>query len=267
MHEIAAFGGLLVVHAEDPAYVSAAPSSTAYSDFLVSRPRDAEAAAVELVVELARASGCRAHVVHVSSAEALPLIAGTEVTAETCPHYLTLAAEDIGDGATQFKCCPPIREDANRDHLWRGLRDGVIGLVVSDHSPSTVELKRLDSGDFAAAWGGIASLQLGLPVVWTEARRRGFTLADVASWMSAGPAALVGLRRKGAIEVGRDADLVVFAPEDTWVVDVHRLHHRNPLTPYDGRTMTGAVRRTWLRGVQVDLDAGPHGRLLRRGAA
>jgi len=265
MRELASYDALLVVHAEDPRTIRVAPSSRAYADFLDSRPGDAEDDAVELVVELSRRTGCRAHIVHVSNAHALSLIAGTGVTAETCPHYLTLTAEEIGDGATQFKCCPPIRGDANRDGLWHGLRDGLIDLVVSDHSPSTADLKQLATGDFAAAWGGIASLQVGLSAVWTEARSRGFALTDVARWMSAGPAGLVGLRSKGAIEAGRDADLVAFAPEETWTVDARSLHHKNPVTPYDGRTLSGVVRRTWLRGVPVGDR--PRGRLLSRGAA
>ena len=173
-----------------------------------------------------------------------------------------LSAADVPDGATQFKCCPPIRDDANRDALWQGLRDGVIDCVVSDHSPCTPELKRPDTGDFADAWGGIASLQLGLPAVWTEARARGFALSDVARWMAQRPAALVGLHRKGAIEVGADADLAVFAPEEEFVVDAARLEHRNPVTPYDGRRLTGVVRRTYLRG--VDTAGRRDGRLLRR---
>ena len=209
---------------------------------------------------LARVTGCRTHVLHLSSADAVGPLARSGVTAETCPHYLTLTAEEVGPGATEFKCCPPIRGDANRERLWEGLRDGTIGMVVSDHSPATADLKT--TGDFGTAWGGIASLQLGLPLVWTEARRRGFGLADVLRWMSSRPAALVGLGAKGAVEVGRDADLVVFAPEERFTVDPARLHHRHPVTPYAGREVTGVVRSTWLRGRRV--DAVPHGNLIRR---
>jgi allantoinase len=190
---------------------------------------------------------------------------GVRITSETCPHYLTFAAEDIPDGATQYKCCPPIREAANRELLWDGLRDGSIDLVVSDHSPSTIDLKHLDTGDFGTAWGGIASLQLGLSAVWTEARRRGVTLLEIARWMSAAPAEQAGLSTKGRIEVGYDADLCVLAPDDTFVVDAKTLQHKNAITPYDGRTLDGVVRGTWLRGERVDLDAGPRGRLLTRG--
>jgi allantoinase len=267
MRELATLGSLLIVHAEDPAGIAVATASTAYADFLASRPRDAEDSAIELVVELSKRTGGRAHIVHVSSAHALPLLAGTGVSAETCPHYLTFTAEEIADGATQFKCCPPIREDSNREALWEGLRAGVIDMVVTDHSPSTVELKRLDTGDFATAWGGIASLQLGLSAVWTEARRRGFSLGQVAHWMSQAPAQLTGMQRKGAIAVGYDADVVVFAPDDAYVVDAGGLHHKNPVTPYDGRTLSGVVRSTWLRGERIDVNAEPRGRFLTRGAA
>ena len=272
MRELSTFDGLLIVHAEDAHQIDDAPppDGAHYLDFLHSRPREAENQAVANVVELARATGCRVHILHVSSADVLAMIAeardtGVRITAETCPHYLTFTAEDIPDGATQYKCCPPIREAANRELLWEGLRSQAIDLVVSDHSPSTADLKHLDTGDFGTAWGGIASLQLGLPAVWTEARRRGFTLTDVARWMSTAPAAQVGLRAKGRIELGYDADFCVLAPDDTFVVDAKTLQHKNPITPYDGRTLAGVVRRTWLRGAPVDIDAGPRGRLLTRG--
>jgi allantoinase len=210
------------------------------------------------------------HILHVSSSEVLPMLAqarreGVQITAETCPHYLTFCAEEISDGATQFKCCPPIREAENRELLWKGLRDGLIDLVVSDHSPSTIDLKRLDTGDFGEAWGGIASLQLGLPAVWTQARRRGFTLVDIARWMCQAPAMQTGLRRKGRIEIGADADFCAFAPDETFLVDVHALHHKNPITPYADRPLAGVVRSTWLRGDPIDIDATPRGRLLTRG--
>ncbi|HET8602472.1 MAG TPA: allantoinase AllB [Marmoricola sp.] len=272
MREIAGFDGLLIVHAEDAGCIEHAPQphGAHYQDFLASRPREAENQAVQKVIELARATGCRVHVLHVSSAEALPLITaakadGVRITAETCPHYLSFTAEEIPDGATAFKCCPPIREADNREQLWQGLRDGVIDVVVSDHSPSTVDLKALDTGDFGEAWGGISSLQLGLPAVWTGAREHDIPLVDVVGWMSAGPAALVGLPHKGGITVGADADLCVFAPDEEFVVDVRSLHHRNAITPYDGRTLTGVVHDTWLRGEKIDLSAGPRGRLLTRG--
>jgi allantoinase len=261
---------LMIVHAEDPDLIGHAPDphGRAYRDFLASRPRDAEHRAVSTVIELARRTGTRVHVVHLSSADALPMIAaarrdGVAITVETCPHYLTLTAEEVPDGATQFKCCPPIREAANQDLLWQGLADGVIDCVVSDHSPCTADLKRLDTGDFGAAWGGIAGLQLGLPAVWTAARRRDVPLTDVVRWMSAAPAELVGLTRKGAIEPGKDADFCVLAPDEEFTVDAERLFHRNPVSAYHGRALTGVVRRTWLRGREVTGEA-PHGKLLER---
>ncbi len=259
MTELADLGALLIVHAEDGGLVGEC-SGERYPDFLASRPAESEVSAVELLTSSARTTGCRTHILHLSSADAVGSLARSGVTAETCPHYLTLAAEQVGTGATEFKCCPPIRGAANRERLWQALRDGTIGLVVSDHSPATPELKT--TGDFGTAWGGIASLQLGLPLVWTEARRRGFGLADVVRWMSSRPASLVGLDAKGAIEVGRDADLVVFAPDEPFTVDPARLHHRHPVTPYAGQELTGVVRSTWLRGRRID-DA-PHGTLIRR---
>jgi allantoinase len=190
---------------------------------------------------------------------------GVQVTVETCPHYLTFTAEEVPDGATQFKCCPPIREEGNRELLWQGLADGSIDLVVTDHSPCTADLKRFDSGDFGQAWGGIASLQLGLPAVWTGARARGHGLVDVVHWMAEAPADQTGLTDRGRIAVGAVADFAVFAPEQEFTVDVARLHHKNPVSAYAGRTLTGTVRQTWLNGTPVDIEAAPRGRLLRRG--
>jgi allantoinase len=271
--ELAAADGLLLVHAEDPVALSAAPAPAgpSYDRFLASRPAAAEDSAVAAVLDAARHTGARVHVVHLSSAGALPMLseakaAGVRVTVETCPHYLVLRAEDVPDGATQFKCCPPVRDDANRDALWAGLSDGVIDMVVSDHSPCTGELKRLDTGDFGEAWGGISSLQLGLPLVWSEARRRGHPLADVVRWMSTAPAALAGLGSKGAIRAGAAADLVAVAPDEEVVVDPAALHHRNPVSPYAGARLTGAVRETWLAGLPVG-DGPVRGRLLARGEA
>ncbi|MFH8437431.1 allantoinase AllB [Streptomyces sp. NPDC018007] len=271
MAEIAGFGGLLIVHAEDPHHLADAPQrpGPAYADFLASRPRDAENTAIEGLIAHARRLNARVHVLHLSSGDALPLIAaakreGVRVTVESCPHFLTLTAEEVPDGATEFKCCPPIREAANQDALWAGLADGTIDCVVSDHSPCTTDLK---TPDFASAWGGISSLQLGLPAIWTEARRRGHSLDDVARWMSAAPAELAGLTRKGAIEAGRDADFAVLAPEATFTVDPAELFHRNQVTAYAGKTLHGVVRSTWLRGARIASDgvlAEPVGRLLER---
>jgi allantoinase len=273
LEELAGLPALLLVHAEDAQAVARAPAAhgRGYARFLGSRPREAENLAVAQVVEAARRTGARAHVLHLSSADALGALAaarrdGVPVSAETCPHYLTFAAEAIPDGATQFKCCPPIREAENRERLWRGLADGLIDLVVSDHSPCAPELKQLDRGDFGAAWGGIASLQLSLPAVWTAARARGHRLADLARWMAEGPATLAGLAGKGRIAPGADADLCVFAPEETFVVDPARLHHRHPVTPYAGRRLAGVVRSTWLRGHEV-TGHDPRGRLLSRDTA
>ncbi|MFF3782052.1 allantoinase AllB [Streptomyces sp. NPDC001933] len=262
--EIASFDGLLIVHAEDPGHLAAAPqnSGPAYAGFLASRPRAAENDAIALLIRLAREHDARVHVLHLSSSDALPLIAaarreGVRITAETCPHFLTLTAEEVPDGATEFKCCPPIRERENQDALWQGLADGTLDCVVSDHSPCTTDLK---TPDFGTAWGGISSLQLGLPAVWTAARERGHSLEDVVHWMSAGPARLAGLTGKGAIAPGYDADFAVLAPEETFTVDPARLHHRNPITAYAGKTLHGVVRGTWLRGERIAEDGNITGR-------
>ncbi len=269
MREIASFGGRLIAHAEDPGLVGGTDlHSRRYRDFLATRPPESEATAIGTLIEAARETGCRTHVVHLSSAAALPAIAaaradGVPLTVETCPHYLTLAAEDVADGATQFKCCPPVRDAANADGLWDGLADGLIDLVVSDHSPSTPELKSLDGGDFGTAWGGISSLQIGLPLVWTAARARGLALEDVVGWMSHAPAQVMGVTGKGAIAAGHDADLVVLAPDEQWTVEAARLHHRHAVSPYDGREVTGAVRATYLAGRRVSAGS-TTGRLLSR---
>ncbi|MFD8495401.1 allantoinase AllB [Amycolatopsis sp. NPDC059657] len=258
--ELRAFDGLLIVHAEDPAELG--ESGPSYADFLASRPDRAEERAIDGL--LSRADGTRVHILHVSSATALGRIAaaravGVRVSAETCPHYLTLAAEQITDGATEFKCCPPIRGSVNRDRLWQGLADGILDCVVSDHSPSTPDLKR---GGFGEAWGGVSSLQLGLPAVWTAARGRGHRLADVIGWMAAAPAKLAGLAHKGRIAVGADADLVVFDPDAEFTVDPGGLRHRHPVTPYAGARLRGVVERVWLRGREIDGE--PSGELLTR---
>ncbi|GAA0629357.1 allantoinase AllB [Streptomyces crystallinus] len=269
--EIAGFGGLLIVHAEDPHELAAAPSTPGpkYADFLASRPRVSENTAIEALIAAAKRVGARVHILHLSSSDALPAIAaakreGVRVTVETCPHYLTLTAEEVPDGASEFKCCPPIREAANQDLLWQALADGTIDCVVTDHSPSTADLK---TEDFATAWGGISGLQLSLSAVWTEARRRGHTLDDVVRWMSSATAGLVGLDRKGAIEAGRDADFAVLAPDATFTVDPAALQHRNRVTAYAGKTLHGVVKSTWLRGERIQQNGTltePTGRLLER---
>ncbi|HEU5455988.1 MAG TPA: allantoinase AllB, partial [Nocardioides sp.] len=270
--EVARLDALMIVHAEDERAIGAAPDATGrtYAGFLGSRPGKAEVVAVAHVIDAARRTGARAHVVHLSSADALPAIRaaraqGVHLTVETCPHYLSFEAEEIEDGHTEFKCCPPIRGAANREFLWGALADGTIDLVVTDHSPCTPDLKRADTGDFGLAWGGIASLELGLAAVWTAARSRGHSLVDVVRWMAEKPADLVGLSTRGRIAVGARADLCAFAPEAERVVDPARLHQKHRVTAYAGRTLSGTVRRTWLRGAPVDLAAPPRGRLLRRG--
>jgi allantoinase len=265
--ELATFDGLLIAHAEDADVIAAAPapSGSSYARFLASRPPAAEESAIGRLIEAARDTGARVHVVHLADGDALPMLRaaraeGVRITVETCPHYLTFAAEEVPDGATSFKCCPPIRERSHREALWSALEAHDVDLVVSDHSPCTPDLKLLERGDFGAAWGGIASLQVALPAVWSGARARGIPLVDVVRWMSAQPARLAGLPRKGAIAVGNDADLVVFDPAQRWTVG--DLRHRNPVTPYAGRELYGVVRRTWLRG---EPAGGGSGRLLRRG--
>jgi allantoinase len=269
---IAELGALTLVHAEDPNVIDEAPRARgrSYQDFLQSRPAEAENLAVSRVVEAASRTGARVHIVHLSSAEAVPGILaarqrGVSVTAETCPHYLAFTAEEIPDGDTRFKCCPPIRDSDNREALWAAMSGGAIDAVVSDHCPCPAKLKAMDTGDFELAWGGISSLQVGLPAVWSEARRRGFGLPEVVNWMAAGPARLAGLVRKGGIRAGCDADLVAFAPDEPFVVHESSLRHRHAVTPYLDRRLTGVVRATWLRGVPVTDDI-PRGRLITRGS-
>ncbi|MFD9565425.1 allantoinase AllB [Streptomyces sp. NPDC059994] len=269
--QIAGFDGLLIVHAEDPHELAAAPQTPGpkYADFLASRPRVSENTAIESLIAAAKRVGARVHILHLSSSDALPVIAaakreGVRLTVETCPHYLTLTAEEVPDGASEFKCCPPIREAANQDLLWAALADGTIDCVVTDHSPSTADLK---TEDFSTAWGGISGLQLSLSAVWTEARRRGHTLEDVVRWMSSATAGLVGLERKGAIEAGRDADFAVLAPDAAFTVDPAELQHRNRVTAYAGKTLHGVVKSTWLHGERIQENGTltePTGRLLER---
>jgi len=253
----------LLVHAEEPGPIdegerlAKSMDPRAYATFLASRPRAAEDQAIARMIRLAGETGCTTHIVHLSSSNAVPLVAsarkaGVPLTAETCPHYLTFASEEIPEGNTAYKCCPPIRERDNREALWQALRDGTIGQVVSDHSPCTPQLKKLEAGDFMAAWGGIAGLQLGLSAVWTEAAKRGFSLADLSRWTSTRTAELARVAdRKGAIAIGRDADLVIFDPDATFTVDAARIEHRHKLTPWAGRTLRGVVRRTLLRGETI----------------
>lgn len=271
MEEIKSFDGLIIVHAEDAGVLDEAPGTDGrdFIAFMNSHPEEAEVVAVKNVIEAVRKTGCRTHILHLASSDALPLIAaakaeGLPLTAETAAHYLTFDAEEIPEGATEYKCCPPLREHANRMGLWQGLRDGTIDLIASDHSPSTADLKSTDTGDFGTAWGGIASVQLGLSAVWTQARQFGDTIEDICAWMGSKPAALVGLEGKGSIAVGNAADFAIFAPEETWTVDKTKLYHKNPVTPYDGRSLYGVVRSTWLAGEPLDLEAAARGTELRR---
>lgn len=274
MSRLAGMGSVLLVHAELPEYLSSPPmGGRKYSDYLNSRPPSAEISAIQLMLDLCRETGCRIHIVHLSSAEAIPILRqarneGLPVTVETCPHYLTFCAEEVPDGATEFKCAPPIRTASNREALWRALNERMIDMVASDHSPCLPEMKQKLSGDFGAAWGGIASLQLMLPVLWTEAWARGFTEEAVAHWMAAEPARMAGLSgRKGSIAAGYDADLVVWDPEGEFTVRPEDLRHRHQLTPYAGRRLRGTVKETYLRGQPVRETEAPRGKVLLSGTA
>jgi allantoinase len=279
--ELTAMRAPLLAHAELPGPIEdameklQADQPTRYSTWLASRPRQAENQAIDLLVRLAREFEARIHIVHLASSDALPMLRkaksyGLNISVETCPHYLTFAAEEIPDSATEFKCAPPIRESENREQLWSALQDGTINFVASDHSPCPPSLKLLEEGDFVRAWGGIASLELGLAAIWTEARSRGYALTDVVRWMCNGPAEFAGLAgSKGAIAVGCDADLVIFDPEKRFRVEPSKLHQRHKLTPYAGRELTGAVEATFLRGQLIfangTVSEMPGGRVLRRG--
>jgi allantoinase len=260
---VARSGLPLLAHAELSGPVDAATVHLAdadwrrYATYLQSRPDQAELAAIRLLLALCREYSFRLHLVHLSTCQALDDLRtakseGLTVSVETCPHYLCLVSEDIPDKATPFKCAPPIRSRENCEGLWAGLREGTIDMVVTDHSPCPPSMKRIDEGDFRGAWGGISSLSVALPVVWTEAQRRGFTLADIARWMSERPAQLAGCcARTGRIAEGYDADLVVFDPDAEFLVTRERLHYRHPVSPYLGRRLRGVVKATYLRGKLV----------------
>jgi allantoinase len=279
---LASAGVPLLAHAELPGPIEAAARTLSgdprsYSTYLASRPAAAEVLAAELLVGLCRDTAAHVHLVHVSAAEVLPVLreahsAGLPMSAETCPHYLHLAADDVLDGATEYKCAPPIRGRENRDALWAALAAGELDMIASDHSPCPPQLKLCDTGDFLHAWGGIASLQLGLSVVWAGARARGHGPVDLARWMAEAPARLAGLAgRKGAIAPGRDADIAVWRPEDEWTVGTVPLFHRHSLTPYAGMTLPGRVVMTLLRGETIYASGQPigpcRGRLIGRGVA
>jgi allantoinase len=252
----------LLVHAEWPAALVPPPASAdprRYAVWLASRPPAAEVTAIAMLIALCREFGARIHVVHVAAADALPLLAGARaeglpITAETCPHYLSFCAEEIGDGLTQFKCAPPIRERAHREALWRALDGGPLDFVATDHSPCPPAMK--GDGDFLSAWGGIASLELSLPATWTGAAARGFGLERLAAWLCAGPARLAGLDDRGVLVPGARADLVVWDPEAPFAVDQQSLHQRHKHTPYHGLELRGRVVQTYVAGRVVYGDAG-----------
>jgi len=271
MKAVADSGAPIAVHAEDPAEVTT-PANSSYDAFVASRPPVAERRAIETVISAAAATRARAHIVHLAAGDCAALIsaakaAGIALSAEACPHHLFFAAEEVKPGRTEFKCCPPIRYAVNREALWRALGDGAIDGVVSGHSPGAPELNELPDGDFRTAWGGISGLQLGLSVIWSVARRRGFSLADVARWMAWFPASLAGLTTKGRIAVGCDADFVAFDPDASFSVRGTELLDRHPVTPYEGRRLTGQVSRVWLGGAEVTPSDPPRGRLLARGGS
>jgi len=248
----------LLVHCEleSPSTVTLSPSkrnSRSYAEYLASRPAVWETDAIALMIRLSEEFDVHVHIVHVSAAEALPLIRdakkrGVRITAETCPHYLVFCAEEISDGATEYKCAPPIRERANNELLWEALKDGTLDFVATDHSPAPPDIKEQQSGDFMKAWGGIAGLQFLLPAFWTGAKERGFSLEDVARLLCERPAQFLGLKQKGRIEAGCDADLVIWDPEASFVVKEEDIQHRHKLTPYAGQNLLGVVERTIVRG-------------------
>lgn len=259
MPELARLDSVLLVHAEletnAGAYSNGDPRK--YETFLRSRPREMEDSAVDLMAGLCRETGARVHIVHHSSSGSLDLLrrarsAGLPISVETCPHYLTFAAEDIGDGNTHFKCCPPVRERENREKLWEAVADGTIDMIVSDHSPCIPELKMRDAGDFLEAWGGISALQFSLPVMWTNLKRRGFELTDLVRLMSEAPAKLARLdNRKGKLGPGFDADIVVWDQDERFTVAPDLIEHRHKVTPYEGMELVGRIRRTFVRGTEV----------------
>jgi allantoinase len=280
--ELSRLGAPLLVHAELQSPIDEAigrlpadASGRSYKTWLFSRPRSSENDAIAMLLRLAAEYAAQVHIVHLSSAEAISQLkraksANLPVSVETCPHYLTFAAEQIPDGATQFKCAPPIREAENREQLWAGLADGTIDMIATDHSPCPPQMKELNIGDFMRAWGGIASLQLSLPAVWTEAKSRGYSLGNLAGWLCEGPAKLAGLAtKKGRIAAGCDADFVLWNPEAKFLVDEDKLHHRHKLTPYHGRELAGRVVTTFLRGKKIfdngEFIGAPFGQLLLRG--
>ncbi|MBV8477980.1 MAG: allantoinase AllB [Acidobacteria bacterium] len=263
---VAQTGLPLLVHAELPPAIDQAHRDLeqadwrSYGTYLRSRPDEAELSAIRLLVSLCRRYQFRLHIVHLSTSRALGELRaarsqGLPVTAETCPHYLYLTSETIANGATLNKCAPPVRSRQNREQLWQGLREETIDLIATDHSPCPAQMKHMDEGSFKTAWGGIASLSLALPLIWTEASQRGSSLLDIARWMAEGPARLAGCHmRKAQIAAGYDADLVVFDPQSEFLVSKERLYYRHPLSPYLGEKLRGVVKATYLRGNLVFAD-------------
>ncbi len=258
MKALAKAGLPLLVHAELESLVSSnSKAPEKYKSYLESRPQKWEVDAIKLIIELIKNTGCRAHIVHLSASDALETIAkarreGLPLTVETCPHYLTFASEEISEKATQFKCAPPIRQKENRERLWLGLIDGHIDMIVSDHSPCLPKLKKLETGDFMEAWGGISGIQFSLPAIWTQMRQRNLSIQDLTRWMSAHPAKLIGLeKKKGKIAEGLDADFVIWDPETSFTLNESQVKHRHRLTPYLGKTMFGVVKKTYVRGNSV----------------
>jgi allantoinase len=280
--ELARIGAVLLAHAGVPGPIEDATRKIerrdprSYSSWLLSHPSAAEDQAINLLIRLSQEYKARVHIVHLSSSAAVSMIRdakskGINISIETCPHHLTIAAEEIPDGATQFKCAPPIRDAANQELLWAALQEGTIDFVATDHSPAPPSMKCIDTGDFMRAWGGIASLQLSLPLLWTNAHKRGLSLLELAKWLCREPARLAGLSRKGEIAVGNDADLVVWNPDQSFQVQPDKMFFRHKLTPYSGRTLFGVVQSTFLRGQEIyasgDFPTGRCGRALRRGEA
>lgn len=254
--ELAEFDGLLLAHAEVEEHLTDAVGTKRYADFLASRPVESERTAILRVIEAARRTGGRAHIVHLADAGSLDAIRaakadGVRLTVETCPHYLTIAAEDIPDASPVFKCCPPIRDRANQDLLWAGVLDGTIDAIVSDHSPSTPELKQQGDGDWGLAWGGISGVQTGLSSVWAAASRRGIALDAILPLMTTGPARIAGLADRGRIEAGLRADLAIVHPDESWTLDAQALHVRNRMSPWDGAELRGTIEATYLAGTPV----------------
>jgi allantoinase len=275
---IAESGLPLLVHAELAAPIDLATEKLhhadwrSYATYLASRPDEAELQAIRLMIRLCRQYRFRLHIVHLSTALALDDLRaaraeGLPITVETCPHYLHFAAEDIPDGATLLKCAPPIRSKANQNALWQALRDGIIDMVVTDHSPCPPEMKRTDAGRFDLAWGGIASLSVALSAMHTECHQRGFTLDHLVRWMSTAPAALAGISNQaGSLEVGREANFILFDTETTHTITAAKLHYRHAISPYLGQTLRGIVKATYLRGEPIyragNFAAKPSGREL-----